>query len=214
MYHFSSMRHWQNITFVLIILFIIAFGLWQAQWDIRVFEESMEMHPFLSAMAYVLFLIGSIVLLPFSSLPLLPLAARIFGVWMTGILSSIGWWIGCLIAFQIARMGRRVLEKFVSFKTVDHIEKRIPSDIGFLGIVVLRMLLPTDITSYALGLLKNLRFSMYATASLLGIIPFAFVWSYAGGEIGKGDLFSGFVILLVLCITVIFFRRLQHKRRI
>ncbi|OGJ53871.1 hypothetical protein A3D11_04140 [Candidatus Peribacteria bacterium RIFCSPHIGHO2_02_FULL_49_16] len=208
------MRHWQNIVFIFIILFIIAFGLWQSQWDIRIFEESMEMHPFLSAMAYVLFLIGSIVLLPFSSLPLLPLAARIFGVWMTGILSIIGWWIGCLIAFQIARMGRRVLEKFVSFKAVDHIEKRIPPDIGFLGIVVLRMLLPTDMTSYVLGLLKNLRFSIYATASLLGIIPFAFVWSYAGGEIGKGDFFSGAVILLILCITVIFLRKLQHKRRI
>ncbi|MBI3336103.1 TVP38/TMEM64 family protein [Candidatus Peregrinibacteria bacterium] len=201
------MRHWSNIAFGLFIVFIIALGLWEYQWDLKALEDGIRAEPLLGALLYITLLIASVVLLPFSSLPLLPLAARIFGVWMTGVLSIIGWWLGCLIAFQIARLGRSVLERFVSFAVVDRLERRIPPDINFAGIVMLRMILPVDLTSFALGLLKNLRFSTYAVASLLGIMPFAFVWSYAGGEIGRGEILPGIAILLVLLLTVMMLRR-------
>ena len=44
----------------------------------------------------------------------------------------------------------------------------MPEDLGFGGIVVLRMILPVDVVSFALGFLKRLRFRTYAVASHLG----------------------------------------------
>ncbi|TAK83545.1 MAG: hypothetical protein EPO20_18040 [Betaproteobacteria bacterium] len=59
------------------------------------------------------------------------------------------------------------------------------------------MILPVDIVSFALGLLKELRFSTYAIGSLIGILPFAFVWSYAGGELGAGRFLTFAAVLVI-----------------
>jgi len=156
---------------------------------------------------------GSVVLLPFSSLPLLPLAARSYGVVPTALLSAAGWWAGCLIAFQIARLGRRYLERITSLEVVDRLEAKVPDDVGFGGIVVLRMILPVDIVSFALGLLKRLRFRTYAAASAAGILPFAFVWSYAGGELGAGRYVSFALVVLGTVLVIVLARRVWKARR-
>jgi uncharacterized membrane protein YdjX (TVP38/TMEM64 family) len=52
------------------------------------------------------------------------------------------------------------------------------------------MMFPTDFVSFALGLLKELSFWTYALASLIGIIPVAFVGSYAGGTLGAARLMT------------------------
>lgn len=144
-------------------------------------ETWIGQHPVLGAGIYVVLVTASVVLLPFSSLPLLPLATQIYGLVLTALLGTAGWWAGCLIAFQIARLGRSYLERFTSLGAIDRLEGQVPDDVGFGGIVVLRMILPVDVVSFALGLLKRLRLQTYAVASLVGILPFAFVWSYAGG---------------------------------
>jgi uncharacterized membrane protein YdjX (TVP38/TMEM64 family) len=191
-----------------VILSVLGLGIWGYQWDFSMIEQNMKTHPFLGALLYITLLMTSVVALPLSALPLLPLATRIFGVWLTAFLNILGWWIGCLIAFQIARLGRPYLEKFTSLAAVDRMEKKIPKDIGFAGIVILRMILPVDVTSFALGLLKNLSFSMYAIASLIGIIPFAFIWSHAAGELGKGAFLSFSFMVIGMTIVVILIRRL------
>ena len=170
-------------------------------------------HPVLGAGAYVLLLAGSVVLVPFSSLPLLPLAARHYGVGVAALLSASGWWIGCLVAFAIARLGRRQLERVTSLDAVDRLAARVPPDIGFGGIVLLRMMLPVDVVSFALGLVKALPFRTYAVASLVGIVPFAFVWSYAGGELGAGRLISAVLVAAAASLLLLLLRRrwLQHR---
>jgi len=205
------MHFWWKIIFVLLLLSIVVVGLWQLQWDLSALEGWIVAHRILGIAVYILFVAASVVLLPFSSLPLLPLAARIFGVWFTAGLSILGWWIGCLIAFQIARYGRKYLEKITSLEAVDRVERKIPKDIGFAGIVILRMVLPVDVTSFALGLLKHLPFSTYAIASLIGITPFAFVWSYAGGELGRGAFLSSALIFIGMTVTVLVIRRFWQK---
>jgi uncharacterized membrane protein YdjX (TVP38/TMEM64 family) len=207
------MRALWNIVFFLLLLSIIVIGLWQLQWDLSALEKWITDHRILGIAVYVVFVAASVVLLPFSSLPLLPLAARVFGVWLTSILSIIGWWIGCLIAFQIARLGRSTLERVTSLSAVDRLEQKIPKDVGFAGIVILRMIFPTDIVSFALGLLKHLPFSTYAIASLIGIIPFAFVWSYAGGELGRGAFLSSALVFIGMTVAVLAIRRLWLHHR-
>lgn len=202
------MRLLWNILFLLLLLSIIVVGLWQLRWDMSAWEQWIVAHRIAGIAAYTAFAAASVVLLPFSSLPLLPLAARVFGVWLTAILSILGWWIGCLIAFRIARLGRKCLENVTSLETVDRLERRIPKDIGFAGVVILRMILPVDVTSFALGLLKNLSFSTYTVASLIGITPFAFVWSYAGGELGREAFLSAAIVFIGMTFAAVVIRRL------
>lgn len=202
-----------KIIVAVAVLALAAFGLWQSAWDMSGLEGWIVQHPVLGAVIYLVALVASVVLLPMSSLPLLPLATRCFGVPMTALLSAAGWWIGCLIAFQIARLGRGYLERVTSMAAVDRIEAKIPDDVGFGGIVVLRMILPVDLVSFALGLLKQLRFRTYATASLLGILPFSFVWSYAGGQLGAGQFLSFALIVIGMAAVVLLVRRLWQAHR-
>lgn len=201
----------KDIIFGILILSIVILGIWEYSWDLTAIEKTIGQHPLLGGGLYIVLLATSIVVLPFSSLPFLPFAANAFGFWMAGVLSIAGWWIGCLIAFQIARMGRPLIERFLSLKTVDAWEKKIPPDIGFIGIILLRMTFPVDVISFALGLFKHLSFSLYAIASLIGITPFAFVWSYAGGEVRDGQFVLAAVVLISLATAVYLIRALSKK---
>jgi uncharacterized membrane protein YdjX (TVP38/TMEM64 family) len=172
------------------VVALVAVSVWQLEGDLSSLEAWFGQHPVLGAGIYLVLVVASVVLLPFSSLPLLPLATRSYGVVLTALLSAAGWWAGCLIAFQIARLGRRYLERITSMEAIDRLEEKVPEDVGFGGIVVLRIILPVDVVSFALGLLKRLRFRTYAAASFVGILPFAFIWSYAGGQLGTGRFLS------------------------
>jgi len=192
---------------------LLALVFWQWQWDVSWVESWIRQHALLGAAIYVVLVAASVVLLPLSSLPLLPLAARSYGVVLTALLSATGWWVGCMIAFQVARFGRRYLERFTSMEAIDRLEEKVPEDVGFGGIVVLRMILPVDVVSFALGLLKRLRFRTYAVASLVGILPFAFVWSYAGGQLGAGQYLSFALVVLGMAAVVLLVRHLGKAHR-
>ncbi len=202
-----------GLGLVIIAAAVLGVAAWPYRHELDRIVPWIERNSVLGAVAYVLATAVSIVLLPFSSLPLLPLAARIWGVWLAGALSAAGWWLGALGAFWIARLGRHALEHFVSLETLDKLERSIPKDVGFAGIVVLRMVLPVDVTSFALGLLRELGFASYAWASLIGILPFAFVWSYAGGKLASGQ-YLAFAAVAALAIGAgLLARRFWVKRR-
>lgn len=202
-----------KIILVAIALVLLALGVWQMEWDMSWLKSWIGLHPVLGAGIYLVLVAASVVLLPFSSLPLLPFAAQNFGVLPTALLSAAGWWVGCLIAFQIARLGRPYLERITSMEALDRIEDKIPDDVGFGGIVVLRMILPVDVVSFALGLLKRLPFSTYAVASLIGILPFAFVISYAGGQLSAGKFLPFALVVTGMLAVVLVIRRLWKAYR-
>lgn len=207
----QSMRRRDLILGALALAAVVALGLWEWHWDVAPLKAWIGEHAMLGAAAYVAALAASVVLLPLSSLPLLPFAANLYGVWLTAALSSAGWWLGALIAFAIARLGRRYLERVASLEAIDRLEAKIPQDIGFFGIVALRMVFPVDLVSFALGLLKALRFAPYAVASLVGIIPFAMVWSYAGGALGAGRYLVFAAVAIGMAVAVLLLRRLWRR---
>ena len=137
-------------------------GVWQWEWDTSGLARWIGQHPVQGALAYVALFAASVVVMPFSSLPLLPLAARSFGVLPTALLSTAGWWLGCLVAFQVARLGRRYLERITS---------------------------------------------------LLGILPFSFVWSYAGGQFGAGRYAAFVAVGVAMAALALVLRRVWEKRR-
>lgn len=204
----KSSLHLPKAYLLLIILVILFLGAWQLQWDFVNLVDSMKQRPVMSAVIYVFALISSVVFLPLSSLPLLPLAASVWGIVIGGTLSALGWWLGALLAFLLTRcIGRPILQYFISLHKLDQWEKRIPTDVTFLGIVLIRMIFPVEIPSFALGLFKNLSFKIYALASLIGILPFAYVMVAMGGAVATGQWF---LLLLLMSFVALSIFLLHH----
>jgi uncharacterized membrane protein YdjX (TVP38/TMEM64 family) len=181
--------------------------------DLEPLEAWLERHAGWGAAVYVLVLAGSVVIAPLVSLPLVPVAASLYGVWITGLLSAIGWWLGALVAFRIARFGRHFVERLASLEAVDRLERKIPPDVGFSGIVILLIILPTDVASFALGFLKALQFRLFAAGALIGILPFSFVWAYAGGHLSAGRFLEFAVVGVGMALAVLLLRRLFYRFR-
>jgi uncharacterized membrane protein YdjX (TVP38/TMEM64 family) len=203
----------RTLTLIVIaLLAIAAFAAWaHGDWDISQLEAYIEEHTLAGSIACVgAFALSTV--LPISALPLLPLAARVYGVWTTMLLTATGWWIGCIAAFVIARWARVFLERLTSLEATRRLEAKLPADVGFSGIVILRIVFPGDIVGFALGLLKHVRFSTYATASLIGTIPSAIVFSYAGGELGKGHYTSSALLVVALLLATLLLKRLWPDR--
>jgi uncharacterized membrane protein YdjX (TVP38/TMEM64 family) len=190
---------------------IAAIFAWYGGWDLSQLETYIQEHSIAGAIACIgAFAVSTV--LPISALPLLPLAARIYGVWTTVLLTTAGWWIGCLAAFVIARWARAYLERITSLDAIRRLEAKMPANLDFGGIVILRVIFPGDIVGFALGLLKHVRFSSYAAASLVGTIPGAILFSYAGGELGKGHFTSTALLLTAMVLASILLKRLWPMR--
>ena len=202
-------------AFILILFLGVLLGTFAIyDFDFRALLVDAKTHPVQSALLYVAFLASSIFLLPLSSLPLLPLAAETWGILIGGTLSAFGWWLGALISFLIARhLGRPILQFFVSLEKIDAWEKKFPKSWSFEGIVLLRLIFPTDIPSFALGLLRELSFGTYATASLIGVIPFAYLWVAVGGALFTGQWWRALFLVVGILLAICILHRLWIKYR-
>ena len=147
---------------------------------------------------YVLVSMVTIVLAPVATIPLIPIAASLWGGFITGLLNIFSWLVGSMIAFGIARVvGVRFVRKVVSLERLEKVERMIPEKGMFGAIVFLRMVIPVDLLSYALGLFSQVRAGLYFWATLIGIIPFAFILAYAGRIPFTYQLIAILVLLLL-----------------
>lgn len=143
-------------------------------------KEIIELNGFVGMIAYILLTIVSIVVAPITTFPLLPIAVVLWGSFIAAILNITGWMIGATIAFYLARKyGRHFVLRFVKMKNLIRLEKMVPRKNIFWIIVLLRMSIPTDILSYALGLFTNIPTNVYLVATFFGLVPFAFIFAYA-----------------------------------
>jgi uncharacterized membrane protein YdjX (TVP38/TMEM64 family) len=149
---------------------------------------------------YIGALIISIVFAPVSVVPLIPIASGLWGWKVTGILSTIGWSLGAIIAFLISRKyGVPLVSKLIPIKKLRKFEKYIPKENLFLAVVFFRMVTPVDGISYILGLFTRMSFTSFTLATVIGIAPFSFVVAYAG------TLSIGYQILSISAAFLIFF---------
>ncbi|MFW6214938.1 MAG: TVP38/TMEM64 family protein [Alkalispirochaetaceae bacterium] len=172
---------------------------------------------FAAAAIYVVIMAAGIVVAPLSSLPLIPIAAAAWGVFLGGTLSILGWWIGALIAFKVARrIGRPALVRFLGEEKIAYWERRIPAHAGFFTVFLMRLLLPVEIPSYVLGLLPVVSFRAYAWGSLLGMTPFAYVLFAMGGALAEGDWLTLSIIAVAAAVVgyalYLLFRRITREQ--
>ena len=142
-------------------------------------KEIIEFKGFIGMTVYVFLEIASIVIVPITTFPLLPIAVVLWGSFVAAILNIIGWMIGASIAFFLARKcGRPFVSRFIKNKHIIHLEKLVPGENIFWSIVILRISIPTDILSYTLGLFTSIPMNTYLVATFFGLIPFAFIFAY------------------------------------
>lgn len=161
--------------------------------------------------AYVSLTASAIVIAPVSTLPLIPLAAVTWG-WVTAaLLSIIGWTIGSQLAFWLARRyGKTLVQTFISLERFTGFEQRFTGRNLFWMVVLLRMTIPVDILSYALGLFSQMSHRSFFGATIIGIIPFAFVFAYLGSLPPQIQIIGLIEIAIVIIIIYFFWTPEKH----
>ena len=155
------------------------------------FEELQNIareHRIQGAVLLATLMFSTTVLAPLTSLPLIPLVAPFLGPFVTGLACYTGWVLGAVVAFWIGRQyGKPFVSRYIDLSTIRKYEKYIRPDVGFLYIVLLHMIIPVDIFSYALGMLTTVSIRLYACATLVGLLWFSFAFAYAGSALMSGD---------------------------
>lgn len=136
--------------------------------------------PLWGAMVYLCITIFAVVAAPIVATPFIPVASHIWGGFWAGILNITGWTAGAVIAFFIGRRwGTTLVKKFITAEKLEKTRKLIPQKNFFWSAVFLRIVLPVDILSYTLGIFTDIKFPLFFFATLLGVLPFGFLLSYA-----------------------------------
>lgn len=193
-------------VFVLVLFIVAGYvsELYQAQ-----LSGLIGVSGFFGMLSYVFITVIAVVIAPVSTLPLLPVAVALWGSTVGALLSILGWTIGGFIAYVLAsRYGRPFIGHFVDMKKVHHIGRVLTGKNPFWTVVFLRMVVPVDILSYALGLFVSMPYSSYVLATLIGVTPFAFVFAFAASlpmpyQIG--------VLILASVIAVLAYIRIRHE---
>lgn len=179
------------LTVLLFILAMAAVVLWPE--PVQVAESYVAAMGRYSWLVFVAILVCGVVFAPATVMPVIPLGTAVFGPFLTGVLSVIGWTIGGTIAFLLARhLGRPLLGRWINLDKIDVFVDKFPPHLHFWWIVFLRHTVPVDILSYALGLSKAITFKTYFFATLLGVTYFSFAFAYIGEAI-----FTGNTLLLI-----------------
>ncbi len=160
------------------ILFVVVAGLVQA--NLQFFEQSIGNSAY-GPLLYVIIVVVAIVLAPVSAMPLVPVASLLWGPVVASFLNIGGWFMGSIIVFELCQwLGKDLISKVVNVKRMEAVARRISANYSWWNLIGLRLTLPVDVLSYALGLLTNISRKKYYISTIIGITPFAFIWSYVG----------------------------------
>ncbi|MEK7160547.1 MAG: VTT domain-containing protein [Patescibacteria group bacterium] len=190
-----------TIAFLVVSIFSLLYGD-----SVRTLIASQNL---LSIVIYVLFLITSEVVVPVSSLVILPLAVSVWGSLFTAIITLIGWFIGAIISFWLARrFGQPFIGKIIDIKRLEQLSHFVPEKNLFWAVIILRIIFPVDIFSYILGLFTNVGFWPYFWGTLIGIIPFGFLFAYG---VRLPIQYQAIIGLLLIVGVILYYDRSRKK---
>jgi uncharacterized membrane protein YdjX (TVP38/TMEM64 family) len=152
-----------------------------AQHNLDFFKKYIAIGPLpLQILVYVAILTVCAVLAPVDVAFLMPIVAALWGWPYAALISLIGWTLGsCIVFFLTRKYGLGLVKKLVG-KDISNYSKIMPKKNLFFGTVFLRIAIPADVVSYAIGLFTDVGFVPYLFATFLGYMPLAFFLAYAG----------------------------------
>lgn len=169
------------------IMVSILLVLWDA--PVATLTELLGRMGTLSYLAFVVLVVVAVVFAPVTVMPIIPVASMTFGPLTTALLSIVGWTLGAVIAFLIARhLGRPVVARFVSLDGIDMFVESLSPRMRFLIMVLARMTMPVEVVSYALGLSNRIGLIEYTAATVLGVSWFSFAFAYLGEAVVTQNL--------------------------
>jgi len=198
-----------------IILIVVAFIVvsYIVQNNLDFFKNYIE-NGFLGMIIYVLIVIASIVIAPINEVILIPVATALWGWFITALLTLLGWTLGSVIVFVLTRKyGAPLIRKLLPLDKIYKYEKFMPQNHLFVGIILLRIAIPIDVVSYAIGLFTNIRFIPYFFATLIGFLPLAFFLAYIGTLPAYVQIISFVIFLLVIIIGFLSVKRKYIKKQ-
>jgi uncharacterized membrane protein YdjX (TVP38/TMEM64 family) len=206
-------KHFYGIYGLIIVLILFILISYIIQSNSQFIENNLDKT--LSGILFYIFLTTTATIIaPISAVPLLPFAIFLWGWFFAAIFSIIGWTLGSVIAFSLARkFGVPIIKHFVSLKKLSKFEKYIPKEKIFLSIIVMRIFLPVDILSYLLGLFSKVKFSTYTLATIIGLTPFAFALAYLGKFSIKTQIISIIIGGLILAFIMIKYYKSKIKSK-
>ncbi|MAH03199.1 hypothetical protein CMI39_00220 [Candidatus Pacearchaeota archaeon] len=198
-----------EVFFIILIFIVLSYIV---QTNLEYFKDIIG-DGFVGMFFYVLITIIAVVVAPVTAMPfLLPIAANLWNWVFVAILSIIAWTIGAIIAFILARIyGVRIVKKFVSIDKITKFEKMIPKKNIFWSVVFLRMVIPVDILSYALGIFSKISIRSYLLATLIGVAPFAFILSYLG-QMPFYYQIVAFLIAIIIIISGVIIKKIRDRK--
>ena len=204
-----AFANWQTLSTIAIPV-VIALSLFivQRQWDINLFSAegfqtaADRIGPW-GPLLYVLLLVISVVVSQIPGAGLAIAAGAVWGPLTAGIYTIIGGFLGAIIAYSLGKTIGPSLLKAITGKRITFSKDRGELYLG--GLIFLMRLVPVfsfDLISYGAGITK-LSLPIYASATLLGMIPSTFLLTYLGGafHLGTGaivGIISFFIAGLVL----------------
>jgi len=204
---FKHFRTKETLVFLSVVVFFIATTIFSYLY-IDELRSLVQAQGIIGLAAYLFLLIIAVVVAPISVFPLLPLAVVLWGIFVTVVLNVVGLTIGAMIAFGLARyFGRPLIEKFKFLKKVEELEGVIPEKYLFLTVVLLRMIFPVDVISYAVGLFTKMHWFSYLIATFLGILPFYLIFAYGLNLPVKYQILIGISGVLIILFTYNYIRK-------
>ncbi|MEK7066899.1 MAG: VTT domain-containing protein [Patescibacteria group bacterium] len=177
----SALIFWYSLSLQQYFLVII---LW--------LENYIRERQFLGVLIFIGLAAISSMLSPFSSVPLVPAAAMLWGNIFASLLLIAGWLVGHTLTYAIGRYtGYPIAKRLIPFAKIEEYRKHFSSRSEFILVLLFRLSMPAEIPGYVLGIIRY-NFGKYFLATLISELPFGFLVVY-GSE------------ALIMKKTIIFF---------
>ena len=174
-------------------------------------EGIIELQPLLGMVVFVVLAMVSAMVAFFSSAVLVPVAIVAWGHATAAVLLWLGWLLGGIASFCIARfLGRRVAAVFIGEQKIAGWEKQFAARLRFPDVLMFQAVVPSEIPGYLLGLL-GYRFLYFLAALAITELPYVIGVVFLGDYFLEGKAIT--IILLGLGVVVIGLIALRLRRR-
>lgn len=193
----------KNLIFVIFVTFIIIFLFLLSSYLTKIYivqlKNLIEKYYLLGIIIYLFWGIIDAIGVPISNIPLIPIVVSVYGFYLGVFLTSLGWLIGSLFAFKIARKyGIDIVKRFISLKKIEAFQSYLPERDFFIAAIFSRIIAPHDFVNYGYGIFTKISKKIFLSASLIGIIISALIYSYV-------DTLPLIYQILDIVISIIFF---------
>ncbi len=128
----------------------------------------------------------------------------VWGEALTISMLIFGWFFGGWAAYLLGGYAsKKIMSRYWDAKKIEFYRNKISTRAQFWFVILFRLAIPSEITSYTLGIIRY-PLGKYLVITLLTEIPFAFAAVYLGEVLieGKFLIFAGLILLVAAAVAM------------